>query len=159
MVPDCPASLRCLCRYLPPHEVAAVLRSCSVGGMFSGEEGTCYAVTEYLLCGLPVVTTASVGGRHVWLSEQNSIVVEPTPQAVAQGVQLALQKLCHGEFDRASIRRQAVRQAEGFRAEFVCRIQQICTEHSNSSSSCEGLQVDAPQLLRDLGARHKLGLM
>lgn len=45
--------------YLSPVEVAAALNQCGVGGIFSAEEGTCYASTEYLLCGLPVVSTTS----------------------------------------------------------------------------------------------------
>ena len=56
-----------------------------VGGVFSEEEGACWASSEYLLCGLPVVSTHSRGGRDVWYSGHNSLIVEPT-QARARRV-------------------------------------------------------------------------
>jgi len=112
----CPWWLCLCCRYLSSSDVAAVLNASRVGGIFSAEEGACYASTEYLLCGLPVVSTASTGGRHVWYTPQNSVVVEATPAAVATGVCQALLKLRTGEFDRQEIREEAVQMAERFRA-------------------------------------------
>jgi glycosyltransferase involved in cell wall biosynthesis len=85
--------------YLSPAEVASSLASAAVGGVFSQEEGPCWAATEYLLCGLPVVTTPCRGGREVWLTQRNSITVEPTQVgSVADGVQglaaVCLRTLC-----------------------------------------------------------------
>jgi glycosyltransferase involved in cell wall biosynthesis len=139
--------------------VAAALRCCSIGGIFSAEEGACYACTEYLLCGLPVVTTPSLGGRHVWLNANNSITVDASPEAVAQGVQQAMQKLEAGEFDSARIRREAVELAERFRAEFVGKILQICKAKGGAAAAAVEVPRVAEQLLEHLGSRHKLGLV
>lgn len=64
--------------YLQPAEVAAALNCSMLGGMFSAEEGTCWASTEYLLCGLPVISTPCCGGREVWHNDRNSLIVEPS---------------------------------------------------------------------------------
>lgn len=72
--------------YLSPAEVAVALNRCMVGEVFSQEEGTCWAATEYLLCGLPVVSTPSRVGREVWLNSANCIIVEPNQVRVAWAV-------------------------------------------------------------------------
>ncbi|MFN7291585.1 MAG: glycosyltransferase [Pirellula sp.] len=72
--------------YLSREEVAIALNECHCGLALSAEEGTMLACTEYLLCGLPVVSTPSIGGRDVWLDEYNSILVEPDREAVADAV-------------------------------------------------------------------------
>lgn len=64
--------------YLSASQVCAALNRCEVGLALSELEGPCWASTEYLLCGLPVVTTPCSGGREVWYNEGNSIVVQPT---------------------------------------------------------------------------------
>ncbi len=158
-----------------------MLNNCQVGGIFSAKEGACYASTEYLLCGLPVITTASKGGRHVWYTPQNSITVEATPEAVAAGVQLALHKLATGEFDRQKIRQHAVDMCQGFRIELVRKVQQLCRQlgckhggvDSNrivdgmiggaagaSELAGEAVAVVVEEgLLQELGSRNKLGLL
>jgi hypothetical protein len=45
-----------------------------------------FASMEYLLTGIPVVTTPSRGGRAVFFNHENSIVCEPNPQAVLEAV-------------------------------------------------------------------------
>ena len=60
------------------------------GVILSAEEGACFAATEYLLCGLPVVTTPSVGGREAFFDPDYVVWTEPTPEAVAEAVQKAI---------------------------------------------------------------------
>lgn len=71
---------------VPSGDVAAVLNRGQSGLMLSEEEGGCFASSEYLLCGLPVVSTPSRGGRDVFYTPENALLVEPTPEAVARGV-------------------------------------------------------------------------
>jgi glycosyltransferase involved in cell wall biosynthesis len=132
-----------------------VLNSSSIGGMFSATEGACYASTEYLMCGLPVVSTASTGGRDIWYTPHNSIIVEANETAVAAGVQEALVKLRTGEFDRAEIRGAAVRMAEEFRADFVSK---VCVMDAGRDDETGG-RVDGKALLQQLRSVHKLGLV
>lgn len=60
---------------IDPENVCYNLSKCKVGLALSYEEGSCYASTEYLLCGIPVVSVKSKGGRDVWYNEINSIIV------------------------------------------------------------------------------------
>lgn len=53
-------------KYLDPSKVAGYLNQSRVGLCLSAREGTMYASAEYLLCGLPVVSTRSIGGRDVF---------------------------------------------------------------------------------------------
>jgi hypothetical protein len=50
-------------------------------------EGAMYANTEYLLCGTPVVSTPSRGGRDAWYEKHNHIICNDTPHAVAMAVE------------------------------------------------------------------------
>lgn len=67
-------------------DLVVVLNQAVCGLALSAEEGGMIAMTEYLLCGLPVVTTPSKGGRDVWYTDYNHIIVEPTPEAVKEAV-------------------------------------------------------------------------
>src|SRR5262249_12254303 len=55
---------------------------------------------EYLLCGTPVVTTASLGGRQRYFHVGNSIFARPDRDSVA----LAVKKLAEKNISRSSIR-------------------------------------------------------
>jgi hypothetical protein len=163
-------------RFLSPKEVAAVLNRSLLGGIFSELEGPCYASTEYFLCGLPVVSTPSSGGRHVWYTPHNSVLVEPSPAAVAEGVRLGLKKLASGEFDRQRIRHEAVQQCEAFRGALVSKVRQLCEQwHSGRCCHVGGAgcpdadsaaqtavvqELDALEqdLKMRLSSMHKLGL-
>lgn len=68
-------------------EVGAIINQAMCGLALSRVEGAMWAVQEYLLCGIPVVTTRSLGGRGHYLNRQNSIVVRSKPQAVRKGVE------------------------------------------------------------------------
>ena len=67
-------------------EVGAIINQAFCGLALSRVEGAMWAVQEYLLCGIPVVTTRSLGGRGHYLNRQNSIVVRSKSRAVLKGV-------------------------------------------------------------------------
>jgi hypothetical protein len=48
---------------LSPHEVCQVINRSSDGLILSEEEGACFSSSEYLRCGVRVVSTQSRGGR------------------------------------------------------------------------------------------------
>jgi len=70
----------------PQGGIPVILNQSRVGLILSEEEGACYASSEYLLCGIPVVTTASRGGRDVFYTRENSYIVAPSEDDVARGV-------------------------------------------------------------------------
>ena len=44
------------------------------------------ASMEYMLCGLPIVSTHSIGGREAFFDEEYVKIVDDTPEAVRDGV-------------------------------------------------------------------------
>lgn len=72
---------------LPPEKVFAVMRQSYCGLALSAEEGACFSSSEYLLAGIPVVSTASRGGRDIWYNDYNSIICEDNPAKVAEAVE------------------------------------------------------------------------
>jgi glycosyltransferase involved in cell wall biosynthesis len=94
---------------LRPREVAELLNRSWCGVILSECEGACYASTEYLYCGLPVVSTRSVGGRHVWYDEHNSVIVEPSEEAVVEAVAALKRKLLEGSLSPQRIRGDALK--------------------------------------------------
>jgi len=71
---------------LKPETVSRVLSKSKVGLILSEAEGACFASSEYLLTGLPVVSTPSRGGRDFWYDDYNSIICEPDEQSVYDAV-------------------------------------------------------------------------
>jgi glycosyltransferase involved in cell wall biosynthesis len=71
---------------LAPDEICEKNNQSYCGLILSEEEGACFASSEYLLCGIPVVSTHSKGGRDIWYDEYNSIVCDPTPKDIADAV-------------------------------------------------------------------------
>ena len=116
---------------LEPEEVIVKLSESSVGLILSEFEGACYSSSEYLLCGLPVVSTESKGGRNIWYNSYNSIICESNPEAVAQ----AVSKLKSYQRDPFVIRDMHIRLANYFRSEFIELHQDILKKANDNSSA------------------------
>ncbi len=71
---------------LKPSEVNRAINQCKVGLCLSAEEGAMYGSIQYLLAGLPIVSTKSRGGRDVFFDDDYVRIVEDHPEAVAAGV-------------------------------------------------------------------------
>jgi hypothetical protein len=100
---------------VPPILMPKILSRAEVGLILSEVEGGCYASSEYLMCGLPVVSTPSRGGRDVFYDADNALIVEPTPPAVAEGVrQLRARRL-----DPHAISARHLARSLAFRQRFV----------------------------------------
>ena len=89
---------------LQPSQVNDILNASYVGGIFSEKEGANYATGEYLLAGIPVVSTRSTGGREVWLNDYNSITIDPNEQDVSKAVEQLIARIQSGEIDAKKIR-------------------------------------------------------
>lgn len=103
-------------------EVARVLNQSRVGLCLSAIEGGMWASIEYLLCGLPVVSTPSKGGRDVFYDDRYCRVVEPKPEAIAA----AVEELIEANIDPMLIRQATLEKVMPFRARFrdvVARLQ------------------------------------
>jgi len=86
-----------------------------MGGLFSECEGACFASSQYLLSGLPVISIKSRGGRDIWYNENNSIICENNEDSVYEAVELAKSKLISGEFNRVKIRELHLKQMDEHR--------------------------------------------
>lgn len=53
-----------------------------VGLCLSKKEGAMFSSIEYLLCGLPVVSTKNTGGRDEFFTDKNCIFAEDNPESV-----------------------------------------------------------------------------
>lgn len=100
-------------------EVVKALNSSYVGGMFSEREGACFASSEYLLCGLAVVSTASQGGRDIWYNDYNSIIVEPHEDAVLEATNILVSKIKDKKILPQEIRQQHLELSYQHRARLI----------------------------------------
>lgn len=106
---------------LNPNEVMAKINESRCGLILSEVEGACFASSEYLLCGIPVVSTVSLGGRDVWYDDYNSIIVEPNPDAVAN----AVNEFVKNPRDPEKIIKDHIAKAEVFRRRFVAQFKRM----------------------------------
>ena len=80
-------------RHLDGEAVCRWINRARVGLCLSAREGAMLATIEYLLCGIPVVSTPSVGGRDRVLDPRYSLIVEPEASAVADAVRTLAARL------------------------------------------------------------------
>lgn len=73
-------------KQLPIDECATQINRGRVGLCLSAAEGPMQAAMEYLLCGLPVVSTRSFGGRDRYFMPPFCRIVDDDPAAVAAAV-------------------------------------------------------------------------
>jgi glycosyltransferase involved in cell wall biosynthesis len=120
---------------LTTHQVVDVYNQSLVGGIFSEKEGACFSSSEYLLCGLPVISTPSEGGRDIWYNKCNSIICDPTESAVQEAVSLAKYNLTTGRFNRQRIRAMHVSTQYEMRDALCSLIADICNISESVSFS------------------------
>jgi len=106
-------------RYLNPTEISNLYNESRCGLILSRTEGACYTAVEYMLCGIPVVSTEpesgrTLGGRQAWLFPDNSIYCEPTSAAVADAVTC----LTDRKIDPADIRDSQISKMVSYRKHF-----------------------------------------
>lgn len=75
------------CIWLSESDIINIYHQSRVGLILSESEGGCFASCEYLLCGMPVVSTPSVGGRDAFFAPEYVRIVDPNPAAVLAAVE------------------------------------------------------------------------
>jgi glycosyltransferase involved in cell wall biosynthesis len=113
----------CILNEIRTCRVVEELNKCRIGLALSTIEGSCYASTEYLLCGLPVISTKSVGGRQVWYDESNSIVVSPNGVELDKAIESTLRNI--DSFSNVDIRTNCIKKQQMFRTIFIKQMQKI----------------------------------
>ncbi len=114
-------------RRLSAKAVANRLNRCRVGLCLSAEEGGMYASIQYLLCGLPVVSTPSRGGRDEFFDALNSRIAEEDPGSV----EALVRDLLENPPDAHEIRARTIRRIEQHRNRLIERIGAIRRSFGN----------------------------
>ena len=102
-------------RPLAPAEVNVVLNRARVGLCLSAAEGAMFASMEYMLAGLPVVSTPNLGGRDFFFDPDYCLTVP----ANAGAVRAAVESLVARNIPASYIRSRTLARAERERGHFI----------------------------------------
>ncbi|MFO1058506.1 MAG: glycosyltransferase [Dongiaceae bacterium] len=116
------------CQWLPKPEVNRVLAESRVGLCLSAAEGAMLVSIEYLLAGLPVVSTPSLGGRDHYFDDAFCLVVPPDPRSVGE----AVQALAARNLPRDHVRARTLARVEADRARYVALVQELIDRDGGS---------------------------
>ena len=120
---------------LPPEGVNAALNRAAVGLCLSSVEGSNYASVEYMLAGLPVVSTPSVGGREIYFDHEYCTICDPDPEAVRD----AVEALKARKIPRDHIRARTLARIEPVRRRFLALIDDLCEQLGGKHHYADGV--------------------
>lgn len=132
---------------LTAEEVNAEINQSNCGLALSSVEGMMTSSTEYLLCGRPVVSTSSKGGRDIYYNNDNCRLVDDNPESVRQGVKYWLEN----PPDRKFIRRRVLSQINYYRYFYCRKISQLQRDRGGKAERPERIFYDIfinPQVAR-----------
>jgi glycosyltransferase involved in cell wall biosynthesis len=154
-------------RRLPRAQVADWCARSRIGLCLSAEEGAMFASAEYMLWGLPIVSTRSIGGRDEYFDDRFCLICEDHPASVAAAVKEAISRnldpnVIRNTFLAKVIERRAAllqfiidRTAgwEGTLEHFIGDWLNIGTRFLDDNDSLSWQWFTASQLLEKLGSR------
>lgn len=114
-----------------------------MGGIFSTTEGACFASSQYLLSGLPVLSTKSVGGRDIWYNDKNSIICEDNEEDILKGYETIKQKLKNNEFNKYDIRNAHLKQMDEHKTRLCLYIK---NKFTNETVNIDELKIHLSKL-------------
>jgi len=120
---------------LMPETVSRILSRSKVGLILSESEGACFASSEYLLTGLPVVSTKSRGGRDFWYDDYNSIICDADPDSVLS----AVNELLNDPRDPKLIRESHIKKMYMHRQKFIERVYKPFVGRDWDEKKCDSI--------------------
>ena len=108
---------------LTSEDVCKKINQSRCGLLLSEIEGACFSSSEYLLCGVPVVSTKSKGGRDYWYDSYNSIVIDPEEDKVLEAVKY----FKNANIEPTRIRNTHIELSEKQRRQFIHHLQGLFT--------------------------------
>jgi hypothetical protein len=99
---------------LEPDAISRVARHARTGLCLSEVEGYMRASIQLLLCGLPLVSTPSLGGRDRYYTDDNALIVAPDADAIRDGVAALKERRLSPEIVRASALAQVTKDRDRF---------------------------------------------
>jgi glycosyltransferase involved in cell wall biosynthesis len=133
--------------WLKPAEVNRCLNRCRVGLCLSSVEGAMYASIQYLLAGLPVVTTRSLGGRDVFFDQEYVATVDDRAEAVRLGVE----ELIRRDIPPGVIRAKTLARIAVQRSALIAIVQRIYDEEGEGRD----FSAEWPALFHHKMLRHQ----
>lgn len=107
--------------FIPDRKVPGLYSEARVGLALSAEEGQMFASIQYLLVGLPVVSTHSLGGRDFFFDQEVARIVDADADAVAD----AVADFVKNPPDPLVVREKTIQKMTRNRREFVALVQSI----------------------------------
>ena len=111
--------------YLPPEAVNQAYSRSAVGLCLSPWEGAMRASMEYMLAGLPIVSTPSRGGRDHFFDPDYCLIAEPDPSAIRE----AVAALRTRAIPRDYIRARTLAKVTAEREQFLTLLNDILERH------------------------------
>jgi len=121
-------------------EVNNIVNKSKIGIVLTEIEGASWASMEFLLCGIPVISCVSKGGRDVYYNKNNSVIFD-IPYTYASNHEYycsKLKELCEDTlknihmFDANYIRSECIKTCNHHKDTFVTRVMNIlCGQHNN----------------------------
>ena len=155
---------------LQPKEVAQIINQSQVGGIFSFIEGACFSNSEYLLCGIPVVSTFSFGGRDIYYDDYNSVIVgEPIktinidkysyrPESIknpdTKNIKNACEKLISEKKDPYIIRNNHLKIINSHEENLINKIQAIFNENNINENAKNWFYKNKQESFKDEKGPH-----
>jgi glycosyltransferase involved in cell wall biosynthesis len=115
-------------RWMTFAEINSVYNRSRVGLGLSESEGAMLASVEYMLAGLPMVSTPCRGGRELFFDDRFVVTVPPSAEAVAAGVA----ELSRRNLDPAMVRQATLERVETHRRA-LCEYVQSVLHRLNAS--------------------------
>ncbi len=110
---------------LSAEQTSLLLAHAGVGLVLSSEEGATKASIEYMLCGLPVVSTNSLGGRDRYYGAPYCQIVPDDPDAAAA----AVKRLVEARLERLRIREHVSKAIAFDRHNFLLAANRMIKHH------------------------------
>jgi glycosyltransferase involved in cell wall biosynthesis len=129
--------------WLDSSQVNRYLSQAKVGLCLSAEEGAMYASAQYLLAGLPVVTTRNAGGRDLFFDSEYVRWVDDDPDAVAS----AVDELCSLNIDPQMIRQRTLKCFAEHRTVLLDLVNEIVASRRPGEKWAESWPVELPNKL------------
>ncbi len=140
---------------LGPAEVNRCINSAGTGLCLSATEGFMFASAQYLLAGLPVVTTRSKGGRDVFYDPGYVRTVDDDPKAVSAAVSEFLEDCPLPE----SVRNATLNRFRPFRTRFAALMRDLLDESDSQNLWSDGWPDGLPNKLEGSGFTREENLL
>jgi hypothetical protein len=118
------------CQFLSPQEVNGILAQSRVGLCLSAVEGAMLASMEYLLAGLSVVSTPSLGGRDYFFDDEFCIIANPDPRSIREAVDALVAR----NVPRHYVREKIVARIGSERSRYIGFVQELIDRNGGKTN-------------------------